>query len=101
MGIEDAAALGLLLAAGTALDDLAGALAKERQARVRTIADTARRLGELAHLQGPLVPLRDFALGLMPSSLARKQVLDGYAPGLRLAEAVARLAPSPLAPLLA
>jgi 2-polyprenyl-6-methoxyphenol hydroxylase-like FAD-dependent oxidoreductase len=86
LAIEDAAALGLLLAGGCPASAAAGALRRSRHRRARRVQLLSRRIGQAAQVRGTLgVRMRDAMAAATPAVVLRRQqaVLD--VPGHRLA----------------
>lgn len=86
LAIEDAAALGLLLADGCPAAGAASALRTQRHRRARSVQLRSRRLGQLAQLRGGAAGrVRDVAMAATPGPILRQQRTALDAPGLRLA----------------
>ncbi len=86
LAIEDAVALGLLLADGCPADDVAPALERTRHRRARSVQLRSRRIGQVAQLRSrTAVRLRTLASVATPSALVRAQHTALVAPGEALA----------------
>jgi len=73
--IEDAMVLAEELSRTDAIAQALGRFERIRMPRVKWVANTAGRLGRLAHVQNPLArTLRDFALRWTPERVNRKQL---------------------------
>ena len=73
--IEDAMVLAEELSRTDAIAQALGRFERIRMPRVKWVANTAWRLGRLAHVQNPLArTLRDFALRWTPERVNRKQL---------------------------
>lgn len=84
MAIEDAAALALALR--TSPVGIVDAVRRRRQARVRAMQLTSRRIGALSHMTSPIpTGLRDRALRAMPQRWGHAQYVSLLKPGLDLA----------------
>jgi len=83
MAIEDALALTSALEAGA--DGALARYAALRHARVRAVQLDSRRLGQLAHLEGPALGfVRDGLMRLIPERMAAAQYVRLVEPGLSL-----------------
>lgn len=84
--IEDAAALALLIAAGTPLDQLPRALHGRRYARVRDVQKMSWHIGQIAHWTNPVACwIRNLGFRAMPASVSDAQAQKLWQPGLELA----------------
>jgi 2-polyprenyl-6-methoxyphenol hydroxylase-like FAD-dependent oxidoreductase len=73
--IEDALVLAEELSRTDSIAQALGRFERIRMPRVKWVANTAWRLGRLAHVQNPLArTLRDFALRWTPERVNRKQL---------------------------
>lgn len=86
LAIEDAAALGLLLADGCPAGSAATALRRSRHRRARRVQLLSRRIGRAAQVRGALgVRVRDALSAATPAVVLRRQQATLDVPGHRLA----------------